>query len=132
MNSTYLKTGAFIMMIAVTLGAMGAHYFETKISADALSTYETGIRYMIYHALAILAVGFAFEKFNQKKLKIAFVLFVIGILLFSGSVLLLSLKSYLGIESFAAVLGPITPFGGLAFISGWLFFALALSVPSDK
>lgn len=132
MNSTYLKTGAFIMMIAVTLGAMGAHFFETKISADSLTTYETGIRYMIYHALAILAVGFAFEKFNQKKLKIAFVLFVIGILLFSGSVLLLALKSYLGIESFAVVLGPITPFGGLAFISGWLIFALALSVPADK
>lgn len=120
------------MLIAVTLGALGAHFFKSKISPEQLITYETAVRYMIYHAFGILLVGISFHHGNKNRLKWVFILFCLGIMIFSGSVFLLSLKSFLGIESWSLILGPITPLGGLCFISGWLFFMLSFNKKSHE
>ena len=130
MNPTFFKTAVFSMAIAVALGAMGAHYFQTKISHDQLQTFETGVRYQVYHSLALLIVALVFSHLQTGKALWVMRLFFIGILLFCGSVYLLALKDFLGITSWAKILGPVTPLGGLSFISAWLLLAFSIKKQS--
>lgn len=126
MNTSYFRTGAIIMALGVILGAMGAHFFETKISAERLVTYETAVRYQVYHAFAmLLTAGFSAYLIPARQQWILR-LFLTGIILFSGSVYLLALRDYLGIASMAKILGPITPLGGMCFISGWILLAFSI------
>ena len=105
--------------LAVGLGAFGAHSLKTKISADLLATYQTGVQYHFYHALGLFAVAFVASQFPAAGLvKWAGWLMVAGIVLFSGSLYGLSVS---GIRW----LGAITPFGGIAFIAAWLLLAWA-------
>ncbi len=105
--------------LAVALGAFGAHALQARLSPDLLQTYETGVRYQMYHALALFAVVFAFSRLpHLSLLSAAGWLFVAGTLLFSGSLYLLAVTG-------ARWLGAITPFGGLAFLAGWICLALA-------
>ena len=109
--------------LAVIIGAFGAHALKTKLSSEQLQTFETGVRYQMYHTFALIAVAFLFDKYNNGLLRYSGYLFTIGIVLFSGSLYLLATKSLFGIESWAW-LGPITPLGGLCFIIGWTLFLI--------
>lgn len=116
MERVFFGMGAVSAAIAVALGAFAAHGLRARISADALATFETGARYHLYHALALLAVGWACTRWPSAWTGASGWLFVAGTVLFSGSLYLLAVT---GVRA----LGAITPLGGLAFILGWLALA---------
>ena len=118
MDRLWFALGSLSGLIGVGLGAFGAHALRERLSPDSLAVFETGVRYQMYHALALLAVAFAVQRWGDSLPSWAGGLFVGGILLFSGSLYALSLS---GVRSF----GAITPFGGLAFIAGWACLSLA-------
>jgi len=111
-----VASSAILAAVAIGLGAFGAHGLKDVISAKAISTFETGVRYQMYHSLALLIIGFAMSiPSNTRKWVSRF--FIFGVVLFSGSLYLLSFKE---IVTFSlAFLGPITPIGGLLLIVGW-------------
>lgn len=121
MNRKFLSAAAVLGGLSVVFGAFGAHYLKAKLDGDQLQTFETGVRYQMYHALALLLLSAVSEKLSSKYLNYIFWCFLVGVLFFSGSIYLLACKNLLGIESIAKVLGPITPLGGLLFILGWIF-----------
>lgn len=105
--------------LAVALGAFGAHALKARLTSDLLATFETGVRYQMYHALAMLGVAAAMVRWPASTMpNMAGWLFVAGTLLFSGSLYLLCFTH-------KRWLGAVTPFGGLAFIAGWVCLALA-------
>ena len=116
MDKNIAITGMLIMATTVAIGAFGAHGLKELVDATALNTFEVGVRYQMYHALAIIILGFVPTSLKLKK--IVFWFFIIGILFFSGSIYLLSLNSILPFN--AAKIGFITPIGGLMFIIGWI------------
>ena len=118
MERLFFGVGAVSAALAVALGAFAAHGLRSRISADALATFETGARYHMYHALALLAVAWACARWPSAWASAAGWLFMAGTVLFSGSLYLLAVT---GVRT----LGAITPFGGLAFILGWLALAWA-------
>ena len=118
MERLFFILGSLSGLIAVAAGAFGAHTLRDRISADLLATFETGVRYQMYHALALLAVAWAATRWTNSLTSVAGWLFVAGTLIFSGSLYALSLTG-------ARWLGAITPLGGVAFIGGWLCLALA-------
>lgn len=105
--------------IAVALGAFGAHGLKKIVPAETVNTFQTGVQYQMYHSLALVAVAIIFEKFPNKLMVWAGAAFCIGILLFSGSLYLLTILKATGKVGMEGV-GIITPFGGLFFIMGWL------------
>jgi uncharacterized membrane protein YgdD (TMEM256/DUF423 family) len=117
-TSGWLTTGALLGGTAVGLGAFGAHGLKTRVPADLLAVFETAARYHLIHALAIVAVAWASERFPGACVTAAGWLFLGGILLFSGSLYAMVLTGARG-------LGAITPLGGLALIAGWILLALA-------
>lgn len=112
----WFAVGAVLAGVGVALGAFGAHGLKTRVSPELLVVFETGVRYQMYHALGLLAVGWAMSRNPLPSIRVAGILFVTGIVLFSGSLYLMTLTG-------AGWLGAITPLGGLAFILGWLFLA---------
>ena len=90
MNKTFIGIGAFIGAASVILGAFGAHALKEMVTPDHLVTFETGVRYQFYHALALILVGVLHKEFSGKLLGWAGILFMLGIILFSGSLYLLS------------------------------------------
>jgi len=121
MHKIFLSIGALLGGIAVALGAFGAHGLKKIVPPETVNTFQTGVQYQMYHALAMLAVGIVFEKFPYKTLSWAGSCFGIGILLFSGSLYLLTMMKATGKVGMEG-LGMITPFGGLFFIVGWVLF----------
>lgn len=111
--------------LAVALGAFGAHGLKPYLNEYQSSIYEKAVFYQFVHVLASLAVLFASQVFQNKKFLTASLLFLIGILLFSGSLYGLAIYSIFPLPK--AVLGPITPIGGTFFIVGWVYFAFLLS-----
>ncbi len=118
MNQLFFVIGSLSGGIAVALGAFGAHALKARLTPELLNTFETGVRYQMYHALALLAVTLAVRTSTSGLLNAAGWLFVLGTLLFSGSLYLLCFTN-------KRWLGAITPLGGLAFIAGWICLALA-------
>ena len=118
MARVFFILGSLSGLIAVTAGAFGAHTLRDRTSAALLATFETGVRYQMYHALALLAVAWASTRWANSLTTVAGWLFVAGTLVFSGSLYALSLTG-------ARWLGAITPLGGIALIGGWLCLALA-------
>jgi uncharacterized membrane protein YgdD (TMEM256/DUF423 family) len=115
-NRTTLALAFAFGFFAVAIGAFGAHGLKPFMDAYQQSIFETASRYHFYHSIALLAVAFLP---NNSIAKYISVCFVTGIILFSGSLYLLSLKTFLHIEHWK-FLGPITPLGGLFFLVGWL------------
>lgn len=120
-----MRTIAIFGVLAVALGAFGAHGLQKLVSPDELITFQTGVRYHFYHTLAM---GFAFALrgragLRDHRLRQACWAWSIGIVLFSGSLYLLTLRNQLDVP--VGLLGPITPIGGLFFIIGWLLLLLA-------
>jgi uncharacterized membrane protein YgdD (TMEM256/DUF423 family) len=105
--------------LAVILGAFGAHALKAIMAADQLLVYETGVRYQFYHSVALFITGILYGLQPAKNYKTATILFVLGILFFSGSLYAMSLLSIKNIS--LGPIGIITPIGGLLFILGWLF-----------
>jgi uncharacterized membrane protein YgdD (TMEM256/DUF423 family) len=111
-----VASSAILAAVAIGLGAFGAHGLKDIISAKALNSFETGVRYQMYHALALLIIGFATSiPANTRKWVYRF--FIFGVILFSGSLYLLSFKEMVAFS--VSFLGPITPIGGLLLIVGW-------------
>jgi uncharacterized membrane protein YgdD (TMEM256/DUF423 family) len=112
MEKTFLLIGALAGFVAVAFGAFGAHALRGRLSPEMLAVFETGVRYEMYHALAILAIGLSTARPGSWLVSTAGWLFTAGIVLFSGSLYALALT---GTTAF----GAITPLGGLAFLAGW-------------
>jgi uncharacterized membrane protein YgdD (TMEM256/DUF423 family) len=129
MHRVYLKIGAFIGALSVLLGAFAAHQLKQYLAPDVLATFQTGVTYQFYHALALLATGILLKRYPNDWIIWAGRLFVVGIILFSGSLYLLAmLKSIkdIGLGGF----GLITPIGGLLLVAGWI--SLMVGIPSNK
>jgi len=122
MDRTFLIIGSAFGFLAVAFGAFGAHGLKTRISPEMLTVFETGVRYHMYHALAILIVAAAMGRIGDAAvLRLAGWLFTGGVVLFSGSLYALALTGI-------GTLGAITPIGGLLFLAGWVslaFFGIA-------
>ena len=116
---------AVILLLAVVLGAFGAHGLRDKVDAQALANWKTGVEYQFYHGLALLFLALAGERLREASLSWARRAFLLGILGFSGSLYLLATRQVLGTEALTPLLGPITPLGGLLFIVGWAVLAFA-------
>lgn len=118
MAKLFLTLGAFSAMLAVVFGAFGAHALKSRLDQSALAVFETASQYHFYHSFALLAVGLiALSAPQTAMLRSSGWLFLAGILVFSGSLYLLSVTG-------VRWLGAITPLGGLAFIAGWLCLAI--------
>jgi uncharacterized membrane protein YgdD (TMEM256/DUF423 family) len=126
MHKNFLIAGALFGGLAVALGAFGAHGLQ-KITQDekVLQGFQTGVQYQVYHALALLAVGVLYEKISTRSMLMAGYSFIIGIILFSGSLYLLTLLK-VNESSLIRYVGPVTPLGGLLFIAGWLLLVAAV------
>ncbi|MBA3259426.1 MAG: DUF423 domain-containing protein [Gemmatimonadales bacterium] len=118
MDRLFFSLGAASAFVAVAAGAFGAHALRARLDAAALAVFETGARYQMYHALGLLAAGWAAARWPGPWAVRAGWLFALGTLLFSGSLYGLALS---GIRP----LGAITPLGGAAFLAGWICLALA-------
>jgi uncharacterized membrane protein YgdD (TMEM256/DUF423 family) len=119
MFKVFLVIGSISMMLAVAFGAFGSHGLQGKLTEKMLNVWNTGVHYHIIHGLGLLVIASFYDKLGQHSLVVwAGWLIIVGTVLFSGSLYALSLT---GISK----LGIITPFGGTAFIAGWVLLAIA-------
>lgn len=117
----FLFLGGLNGFLSVALGAFGAHILEGRLSDHYLSTWQTGVQYQMFHSVALLAIGILLSKFpDSSLLSWSGWLFFVGIVLFSGSLYILSIS---GIK----VLGAITPIGGVSFLAAWILLMVASS-----
>jgi uncharacterized membrane protein YgdD (TMEM256/DUF423 family) len=125
MHKIHLVLGSILAGLGVVLGAFGAHKLKQIVPPETVSSYQTGVQYQMYHAFALLIVGILSERLSSSLINWAGAFFVIGIVLFSGSLYLLaSLKAMdkVGVSG----IGIITPIGGLMFIMGWILLLIAV------
>jgi uncharacterized membrane protein YgdD (TMEM256/DUF423 family) len=122
MERIVFGVGSILGGLGVALGAFGAHALRDQLSARQLEVFETGVRYQMYHALALLALAWAIARWPQRKLHVAAALLLAGTIVFSGSLQLLALTG-------VRWLGMVTPFGGVMLILGWVFTAWQLLIP---
>ena len=118
MAATWFSAGAVMCGLGVLLGAFGAHGLRDRVTPEMLAVFETGVRYHLVHGLALLAVAWATTRWPNTWITASGWLFVAGIVIFSGSLYLLSITG-------VRWLGAITPIGGLCFVAGWLILALS-------
>ena len=118
MTRFFLVTGAVSALVAVALGAFGAHGLRARVSPEMLAVFETGARYHMYHALALVGVAWATSRGLGGAAIVAGWFFLAGTVLFSGSLYVMTLTGQ-------RWLGAITPFGGACFLAGWAALAVA-------
>jgi uncharacterized membrane protein YgdD (TMEM256/DUF423 family) len=118
MDKTFMFIGALMGGVGVGLGAFGAHGLRGRLSPEMLSVFETGVRYHMYHALAILVTAALMSRLDGRAVHVAAWSFTAGILIFSGSLYALALTG-------TTTLGAITPIGGVFFLAGWVALAVA-------
>jgi uncharacterized membrane protein YgdD (TMEM256/DUF423 family) len=118
MDRTFLLLGAVAAFLAVTLGAFAAHALRGRLSPEMMAVFQTGVQYHMYHALALILVSAIMGRMSGWLIQAAGWSFVAGIVLFSGSLYWLALSG-------VALLGAVTPIGGLAFLVGWACLAFA-------
>jgi uncharacterized membrane protein YgdD (TMEM256/DUF423 family) len=116
MDRFFVVIGSLAALLGVAAGAFGAHALRQRLTPEMLAVFETGVRYQLVHALALLAVAWACSRWPGRAVAAAGGFFIVGIVLFPGSLYLLALT---GIRSF----GAVTPVGGLAFMLGWACLA---------
>ena len=117
MKNLVLTIASLYGMIAVILGAFGAHAFKKILPAEKLASFEVGVRYQMYHAIVLLVIGFALS-FSTSTERWAAICLMVGVFLFSFSIYLLAFAEYWNVN--LKFLGPVTPLGGLFLILGWL------------
>lgn len=122
MKKIVLLFGATYGGLSVVFGAFGAHALKAVLSADKLQSFETAVKYQMYHALALLLVGFFFD-FSRKTQQYMAWSFVLGTFLFSTSIYLLALSSIWDVN--LKFLGPVTPLGGMFLIFGWVLMGIS-------
>jgi uncharacterized membrane protein YgdD (TMEM256/DUF423 family) len=122
-DKNIIVTASFLAAITIAIGAFGAHGLKELVDSKALVSFETGVRYQMYHVLALLVVGFA-TPISSTTRKWVFLFFLAGIILFSGSIYLLSLNTLMTFD--ATTIAFLTPIGGLLFIIGWIRLAYGL------
>jgi uncharacterized membrane protein YgdD (TMEM256/DUF423 family) len=122
MRSVLIKAG-ILGGLAVLGGAFGAHALKEVLNTEQLLSFQTGVKYQLIHAVVLLFLFLLLQKYNCKQFRIATQLLFWGVILFSGSIYILTLKNGLGLEVLKFA-GPITPIGGLLIISGWVFIVL--------
>ena len=114
---TYIIIGALLSALGIALGAFGSHSLKTKLNPEELVIYDIATRYLMYHALGIISLGILAFNVPESVVEVPVILMLIGIVLFSGSLYLISIKGY-------TKLGVITPLGGTAFIVSWVLLAI--------
>ena len=128
LSKYFISIAAFLGALTVALGAFGAHALKAVLAPTALVTYETAVRYQMYHVVALLFTGILLQKASfpkqQKLLSRAGLFFIDGIVLFSGSLYFIVAKPFLGIEGLSWV-GVITPMGGLLWMAAWVILAIS-------
>ena len=129
MNKTILMTASVLGVLSIILGAFGAHALKELIPYESQQTFETGVRYQMYHALLLLFIG-STDLVRQKTKKIIYYLIVVGLLFFSGSIYGLATNG-LSTFNFKAI-GFITPLGGLSLIFAWIFMFIDFIKISSK
>ena len=117
--------GAFMGLISVVLGALGAHILKGHLDAEALHIFETGARFQMYHAVILIITGLIYSIWGSKLLIVSGGLFLIGTLIFSGSLYALALSDI-------KILGAIAPIGGLSLMAGWAFLIIASCFSAKK
>lgn len=122
---SWFALGAWLAAMGVMAGAFGAHALKDKISPEMIAVYDTGARYHLMHAIGLLAVGLAADRFPSRRIDMAGWLLTIGIFLFSGSLYALAVTGN-------KALGMVTPLGGLAWIVGWIMLAFAVQAPGTE
>jgi uncharacterized membrane protein YgdD (TMEM256/DUF423 family) len=131
-NNIYIKTGFAIAAFCVLLGAFASHFLKDLLNDNDLGIFDTGTKYLFYHALAIIIVSLNSRKFNQGILDLSIFLFFGGMLFFTGSLYLLATRTIWGGDDFEW-LGALTPIGGVLFISGWFMLIVkGLKNSEDK
>ncbi len=119
MERIFFLSGAISAFLGVSLGAFAAHGLKTRLSTEMFNIFEVGVRYHMYHALALLAVAWACSRWPGSLTNMSGWLFIIGTVIFSGSLYILSLTGL-------RWLGAITPLGGVAFLGGWVCLVWAI------
>ncbi len=119
MERIFFIAGSISAFIGVAAGAFGAHGLKDRLTLEMLSIFEVGVRYQMYHALALVAVAWAFTKWPGNLVLASGWLFIAGTIIFSGSLYILAIS---GVKTW----GAITPIGGVAFLAGWLCLALSV------
>lgn len=133
MDKRSLVAGSLTLFIAVALGAFGAHGLKSQVGPEAVAQWHTGVEYQFYHGFGILGLALLGGHLAQRRIALIRRLFLVGILLFSGSIYLLATRDILGSHGLTRFLGPITPLGGLCFLAGWaLLFITAWRIPVDR
>ena len=125
MSKSFLLIGAILGALSVILGAFAAHGLKKIVPPESISTFETGVRYQFYHVFALLILGILIDRFPGSLMNWAGYCFIIGIVLFSGSLYLLTLlksAESVGVNR----IGIITPFGGLFLIAGWVLLFIRI------
>ena len=116
MDRGFFILGSLVALLGVGLGAFATHGLKGRLSSELLAAFEVGVRYQMFHALALLAVAWAWSRWPRTEITVAGWLFLAGIVLFSGSLYLLALTG-------SRPLGIVTPIGGVLLIIGWLALA---------
>ncbi|HLU84046.1 MAG TPA: DUF423 domain-containing protein [Vicingaceae bacterium] len=124
MKKSILVKGSTLGGLAVIFGAFGAHALKNILTPEQLISFETGVKYQMYHGVVLLFIFLMYQKFQHKYLLVTSKLMFVGTVAFSGSIYLLTLKNWLGIEALKYI-APITPVGGGLIIVGWLFLLLS-------
>jgi uncharacterized membrane protein YgdD (TMEM256/DUF423 family) len=120
MQKIFLMSSAILGALGVMIGAFGAHALSNMLEASGrTATFETAVKYQMYHTLALLATGLLLDRYASKWFEYAGWSYIAGIIIFSGSLYILCLSN-------VGKWGAVTPFGGLALIAGWIFLLLAI------
>ncbi|MBS1496330.1 MAG: DUF423 domain-containing protein [Bacteroidetes bacterium] len=125
MHKGYLQSASLLAALSIAMGAFGAHALKEMVSNNAVSIFETGVRYQFYHVFALFIIAMLYKEFPNKFIINAGRFFIAGIILFSGSLYLLTLLQATVGDGYNWV-GAITPVGGLCFIAGWIMLFIAL------
>lgn len=131
MYKVFIRFAAIFAALAVLLGAFGAHYLKSILGESGVGTFNTGVEYQFYHALALMFTGFLLSTTSSKGLIWAGRLFIGGIILFSGSLYILTITKAVGDVGLTSI-GLITPLGGLLFIGGWICLAFGITGSPQK
>lgn len=126
MHKSFLITGAILGAMAVALGAFGAHGLQRmELGEPIIQGFRTGVQYQFFHALALIATAIIFSHYSNNKIKWAGICFISGIILFCGSLYLITLLNIFEMDT-VRLIGPLTPLGGLFMIAGWVLLVVGI------
>jgi uncharacterized membrane protein YgdD (TMEM256/DUF423 family) len=131
MNRIFLSVAAILGALSVALGAFAAHKLKTMVGPDTVAIFETGVRYQFYHVFALLFVAFLSEKIHNRWMIWAGNCFIMGIVLFCGSLYVLTALT-IAENTHRTLAGIATPIGGIFFIAGWVFLYLGVRAKSKS